>query len=305
MEDRSTVSPLKRTLRQMVKYRVSYLFVAPFLLIFFTFTVYPVIQAMVYSTTQFNVLEPPRWVGLANYRNLFLNDPIFPTALKNTLLFAAITGPVSYFLSLMMAWFVNELPPRSRAFLTLLFYAPSLANVYVVWTLIFSGDENGLLNAYLMQLGVLTEPIQWLYDADYLVGCVLVVILWSSLGTSFLSFIAGYQNVDRTLYEAGAVDGIKNRWQELWFITLPTMRPQLLFGAVMSITASFGIGDAITALCGMPSTNYAAHTLMHHLSDYGTTRFQMGYACAIATVLFLMMVLCNRIVQTLLQKVGD
>lgn len=298
-------NPLRRTWKQMVQWRVSYLFIAPFILIFFLFTVWPVIQAMFYSLTQFNMLEPPEWIGFDNYRNLFLNDPIFPTALKNTLLFAAITGPVSYMLCLMLAWFVNELPPKVRALLTLLFYAPTLANVFVVWTLIFSGDENGLLNAYMMKIGLLSGPVQWLYDEKYLVACVLIVILWSSLGTSFLSFIAGFQNVDRTLYEAGAVDGVRNRWQELWFITLPTMRPQLLFGAVMSITSSFGIGDAITALCGFPSTNYAAHTLMHHLTDYGNTRFQMGYACAIATLLFLMMIVINKIIQNLLQKVGD
>ena len=290
---------------RIVKYRAAYILILPFMAIFLVFTVYPVIQAMYYSFTQFNMVSKPVFIGFENYKNLFLNDPIFPIALRNTLLFAAITGPVSYMMSLTVAWFVNEFTPKVRAFLTLLFYAPTLANIYMVWTLIFSGDENGILNAYLLKIGLTDHANQWLTDPTYIVPIVIIVILWSSLGTSFLSFIAGYQNVDRTLYEAGAVDGVKNRWQELWYITLPVMRPQLLFGAVMSITNSFGIGDAITALCGFPSTNYAAHTLMHHLNDYGNIRFQMGYACSIATILFLTMIIVNKIIHNLLQKVGE
>ena len=296
---------LRRTGKNIIKWRVSYLFILPFMLIFLTFTVFPVIQAIYYSLTQFNMLESAKWIGLENYKNLFFNDAIFGIAVKNTLLFAAITGPVSYFMCLMLAWFVSELPAKPRAFLTLLFYAPTLANIYMVWQLIFSGDENGILNAWLLKTGIISSAIQWLTDPTYMAMVVILVILWSSLGTSFLSFIAGFQNVDRTLYEAGAVDGIHNRWQELWYITLPVMRPQLMFGAVMNITASFGMGDAITALCGFPSTNYAVHTIMHHLTDYGNTRFQMGYACAIATVLFLIMVLSNQIIQKLLAKVGE
>ena len=296
---------LRNTGRNIIKWRVSYLFILPFMLIFLTFTVYSVIQAVYYSFTQFNMLEAPIWIGLDNYKNLLFNDSVFLTAVKNTLLFAAITGPVSYFMCLFLAWFVSELPPKPRAFLTLLFYAPTLANIFMVWKLIFSGDENGILNAWLLRIGVTTSSIQWLTNPKYMATVVIIVILWSSLGASFLSFIAGFQNVDRSLYEAGAVDGVKNRWQELWYITLPVMRPQLMFGAVMSITSSFGIGDQISELCGFPSANYAVHTIMNHLSDYGSTRFQMGYACAIATILFLLMVGCNKVIQNMLAKVGE
>ena len=220
-------------------------------------------------------------------------------------MFAAITGPLSYLLCLWLAWFINDLRPRARAVLTLLFYAPTLANVYMVWQLIFSGDANGFLNAWLIKIGALVEPIGWLTNKQYMVPILMFIILWGSLGTTFLTFIAGFQTVNVSLYEAAAVDGIRNRWQELWYVTLPVMRPQLLFGAVMSITNSFGIGGVITALCGFPSTDYAAHTIMHHLEDYGTIRFQMGYACAIATVLFVMMVGVNLLVQKLIAKVGE
>lgn len=291
--------------RNMVRSRISYFLIAPFCLIFFTFTVLPVIQAIIYSFTDFNMINAAKWIGFENYKNLFINDPIFPIALKNTFLFAIITGPCGYMLCLTLAWFVSELSPKIRTVLTLLFYAPTLANIYYVWQLIFSGDANGFLNGWLIKLGVTNGAIQWLTTPKYIVPIVIIVVLWSSVGASFLSFIAGFQNIDSSLYDAGAVDGVKNRWQELWYITLPTMRPQLMFGAVMSITGSFGIGTVITALCGFPSTNYAAHTLMHHLEDYGNTRFQMGYACAIATLLFIMMLVINKFIQSVLQKVGE
>lgn len=290
---------------EMKRYYASYILMTPFLLIFMTFTVIPVIIAIFFSLTQFNILQSPIWVGLTNYKNLVLHDSLFLTAVKNTVLFASITGPVSYMMCFALAWFVNELQPKLRALVTLLFYAPSLASITFIWKLFYSGDSNGYLNAYLLKLGLIAQPIQWLTDTGYLVQVVIFVLLWSSIGNSFLAFIAGLQNVDTTLYEAGAVDGIKNRWQELWYITLPSMRGMLMFGAILSITGAFSIGPVITDLCGNPSTDYAAWTLMNHLTDYGTVRFEMGYACSIATVLFIVMVGLNKMIQRLLAKVGE
>lgn len=286
--------------------KTAWLFMLPFLAVFILFTVLPVIASVGIGFTDFNLLEWPQFVGFRNYIQLFLNDEIFLKALKNTLFFAAITGPVGYILCFTFAWFIHQIPPVPRSFLTLLFYAPSIAgNMYVIWTYIFSNDSYGLMNSVLISLGLIADPIQWLTDASYMSGVVIVVVLWQSLGAGFLSFIAGLQNVDKTLYEAGAVDGISNRWQELYFITFPAMRPQLMFGAVMSVTSSFGIGTIITALVGFPSTDYAVHTLVHHLEDYGSIRFEMGYACTIATLLFLLMVGANKLIQKLLSKVGQ
>lgn len=282
-----------------------YLFIAPFALIFFTFTLVPVISALYYSLTYFNVLETPVFVGWENYKKLFLNDDLFLEAFKNTLTIAAIIGPIGYILSLAFAWFINDLSPKLRAVLTLLFYAPSLSNIYVIWKIVFSGDDYGIMNSYLNKLGIMHQSVLWLQDEKYIMGVVIVVLLWASLGTSFLSFIAGFQTIDSSLYEAGAIDGIRNRFQELWYITLPTIKPQLMFGAIMSISSSFGVGDAITGLVGFPSPNYAAHTMVHHIQDYGFTRFDMGYACAIATILFLVMVVINKVIQNLLQRVGS
>ena len=297
--------PKQSLWKRIVKNRSCYFFMAGFMIIFFVFTVIPVIIAMALSTTYFNVLEPPKFIGLENYLNLFLKDEVFLIALKNTLIFAAVTGPISYLLCLLLAWLINEIPAKPRAFMTLLCYAPSISGgAYFVWTIIFSNDAQGYMNAILYDLGIIDTPVKWLSDPQYMMGVCIVVVLWLSLGTSFLSFIAGLQGVDKTLYEAAAVDGIRNRYQEFWFITLPSIKPQLLFGAVMSITSSFNIGDILTQLVGYPSTDYAVHTIVNHMQDYGNIRFEMGYACAMATVLFLMMIFCNKIIQKLLSKVG-
>ena len=237
---------------------------------------------------------------------LFLDDEIFILACQNTLIFASVTGPVSYILSLFVAWFINELPPKIRAVVTLIFYAPSISGqVYLIWKTLFASDSYGWANATLIDLGLISSPILFFDNASYVMPLCIVVALWTSLGTAFLSFIAGFQTIDRSMYEAAAVDGIKNRWQELWYITLPTMRPQLMFGAVLSITSSFGFGAVVDALCGFPSVDYAAHTIMHHLSDYGGARYEIGYASAIAVILFVIMFACNIIIKKALSKVGE
>ena len=244
--------------------------------------------------------------GLDQLIRLLVNDDLFIVALKNTLLFAVITGPVSYLMCLLFAWVINEFKGKLRAFLTLIFYAPSICgNAYMIWQIILTGDRYGYLNGLLLKWDIINEAIIWMKTEKYVLPLLIVVQLWLSLGTGFLSFIAGLQTVDKSLYEAGALDGIKNRWQELWFITLPAMKPQLMFGAVMQITQSFAIADISIQLAGNPSVNYAGSTVVTHLLDYGTVRFEMGYASAIATILFLLMVGTNKLVQRLLRRVGE
>ncbi len=294
------------TWKEMKRNKVAYIMCAPFFILFFVFTVLPVALSIFFSFTEFNMLEPPRWLGFENYVRLFLEDDIFVIACKNTLIFAAVTGPVSYLMSFLVAWFINELSPKIRAVVTLIFYAPSISgSVYMVWQILFSSDSYGYVNGFLLELNLIDSPIMFFQNADYVMGLCIVVALWTSLGTAFLSFIAGLQTVDRSQYEAGAVDGVKNRWQELWYITLPTMRPQLMFGAVLAITGAFGFGGIVTALCGFPSVDYAAHTIMHHLDDYGGQRFEVGYASAIAVFLFLIMLGCNLLIKKMLSKVGQ
>ena len=287
------------------QHRDKYLLIAPFSIIFICFTVVPIIISIILSFTSFNMLEMPVFVGWSNYINLLVNDSIFLIAIKNTLLFALITGPISYLMCFGFAWLINELPPKIRAVMTLVFYAPSISgNAYLIWKLLFSSDMYGYINAWLMRLGITSEPILWFETKEYVMPILIIVQLWLSLGVGFLAFIAGFQTIDKSLYEVGTIDGIKNRWQELWYIVLPSMRPQLLFGAVMQITNSLAVADISVALAGFPSVNYAGHTVVTHLMDYGTIRFEMGYASAIATVLFAIMLGTNLITQKLLRKIG-
>lgn len=286
--------------------RASYIMLAPYFILFFIFTVLPVLTSIALSFTSFNVLEPPKFIFWDNYIRLFLDDDIFKMAIKNTLLFAVITGPISYFMCLLFAWIINEFKGKTRALLTLIFYAPSISgNAYLVWNLILMGDRYGFLNGFLLKFDFINKAIYWMKTEKYVLPVLIVVQLWLSLGTGFLTFIAGLQTVDKSLYEAGAVDGVKNRWQELWFITLPSMKPQLMFGAVMQITQAFAVADISINLAGNPSVNYSGTTIVTHLLDYGSIRYEMGYASAIATLLFLMMVGANKLTQRVLRKVGN
>ena len=268
-------------------------FLGPWLLLFLVFTILPVLAAMALSFTSFNMLQMPRFNGISNYLRLFLDDDVFVIALKNTLLFAIVTGPVGYIMSFVFAWCSNELSPRPLSLLTLALYAPTLCSiVYFIWKFIFDGDSYGFLNGLLLKYSIISQPMYWLTDPTYNVQVMIVVLLWMSAGTGFLTFIAGLQSMNGELFEAGALDGIRNRFQELWFITLPQMKPQLLLGAVFSISGAFAIGAQNAALTGFPSTDYSTHTVLLHIQDYAYTRYEMGYASAITVVLILMQLGC-------------
>lgn len=291
--------------RKIKQNKEAYILMLPFLLVFGIFTVWPVILSIGLSFTSYNVLQFPVFIGWKNYLRLFLQDEIFSIAVKNTLIFAMITGPVSYILCLLFAWVINELPKKTRTFMTLVFYAPSISgSIFTIWLIVFDGDMYGYLNSFLMRTGLISDPIQWLKDPKYMMIVVIVVQLWVSLGTSFLTMRAGFTTVDKQYYEAAAIDGVKNRWQELWFITLPMMAPHLMLAAVLAITASFGAEQVATAMTGFPSTDYATHTIMHHMRDYGSIRYERGYASAIATILFLTCIGVNKLIQRFLRKVG-
>ena len=282
---------------------IFYLMLLPFCLLFFVFTVLPVISSVALSFTSFDMVQMPKWNGVDNYIRMFLEDDVFIKALKNTLLFAIVTGPVGYVLSFVMAWLINELPHALRSVITLVMYAPTLAgNVYFIWQFIFADDSKGFINNLLIQTGIMSDPIRWLTDTKYNFTVVLIVVVWMSLGAGFLSFVAGFQSLDRSYFEAGAIDGVKNRFEEMFYITLPQMAPQLLFGAVMSISSAFAVGNQCSALTGSPSTNYSTHTLLLHMLDYGTTRFEMGYASAIAVILFLIMMLSWMAINRILKR---
>jgi len=301
-----TMTKRQWTWHLMKRYKVGYFMIIPFMVLFFIFTIIPVVASLFVGFTDYNMIEIPNWVGLDNYITLFLDDDLFITAIKNTVIFAVLTGPTSFILSFIVAWFINELSPRTRSIVTLIFYAPSISGgAYTIFQYIFASDSYGLVNGWLMKFGFIDSPILFFTDVNYIVPLCVAISLWMSLGTSFLSFVAGLQGIDRAQFEAAAVDGITNRWQELWYVTLPNMKPQLMFGSVMAITGSFGYGSMVTALAGNPSTDYVAYTISHHIEEYGGARMEIGYSSAISFILFLIMISANMFVAKLLSKVGE
>ena len=296
---------MKNIFKTIRKNKFCYLYLAPFFILFGIFVIAPVVMAIILSFTSYNLTQPPQFVGIANYTALFFADTVFTKSTVNTLTMAIVVGPFSYIGALILAWALNELSPKLRTALVFFIYAPSISgNAFIIWQLLFSGDQFGYINSLLLNWGLIPEPIYFLFDTKYMMTVVIIVTMWMSMGTQFLSFVAGLQGLDHALFEAGCIDGIRNRWQELWFITLPQLKPQLMFGAVMSITGAFTVGNVGAMLCGNPSTEYAVHTLVNHMTDYATVKYEFGYACAIATLLFLAMIVCNELIKLLLKNVG-
>lgn len=298
-------SRLAQTWRTVWINRSAYALMAPFMIIFFTFTVLPVLMTIVLSFTQYNILEEPVFVGWQNYRELFVNDDEFAIALRNTIVFALITGPVGYFLSFFAAWIINEFRPLIRGILTFIFYVPTISGtVYTIWAIIFSGDMYGYANSFLLKLGIIDNPIEWFTTDVYILPLIIIVQLWMSMGSGFLVMRAGTASVDQQYYEAAAIDGVKNRFQEVIYVTIPMMAPHLITAAVLQITGMFANVGASIALAGFPSTNYAGHLIMTHLMDYSSYRVERGYASAISVVLFVLMISINSLAVKALRKVG-
>ena len=283
----------------------AYIMLVPFMFFFIAFTVIPVVSSVVLSFFSYDMVSLPYFSGLENYLRMFSGDEVFPKALVNTLKFSVVTGPVSYLLAFLLAWLINEFGKTARSILSFLFYAPALVgNAYFIWQIAISGDSYEYINSFLINFGFIESPINWFRNVNYNFGILVFIQLWMSMGVSFLADIAGLQNVNPELYEAGAIDGIRNRWHELWYITLPGMKDILLFGAVMQLQASFSIGAVIQTLAGYPSVNNSVDTIVSHLQDVGAVRYEMGYASAISVVLFLMMALARLVVGKILNALG-
>ncbi|MCZ0702155.1 multiple sugar transport system permease protein [Natronobacillus azotifigens] len=284
-----------------------YLFLLPYILLFTLFIIVPVLMAISLSFTNFNTIESPDFVGFLNYINLLTQDEIFMQyVLPNTILFAVIVGPGGYILAFLLAWTLAQLTRGPRTIFALIFYSPSMTAgiaMAVVWRVMFSGNQAGYVNSIFMQLGFISEPVVWLQDTRFILLIMIIVALWSSMGVGFLAMMSGVLNVDETLYEAGAIDGIKNRFQELIYITIPSMKPQMLFGAVMSIVSTFAAGAIGVQLTGAnPTPSYAGQLMVNHVEDYGFIRFEMGYAAALSVVLLLIIYLFSYISKKLFSE---
>lgn len=278
------------------QHKTGILYVLPFLVLFVTFNLVPVINAVWMSLTNYNMIQPATFAGLTNFRKLFLEDDVFILALSNTFVFALFIGPLGYIMSFIMAWLLNTM--KGRKFFALCFYAPSICSgiaMAQVWLYLFSNDAYGFINNALLNWGLISSPILWNQSADFIFPVVILISTWMGMGSGFLVFMAGLQNLPQDMLEAGRVDGVKGRWQELYYLILPMMKPQLLFGAINSITGAFGVFDVVTQFAGMPTPNYSAHTIVAHLYDYAFLRFDMGRASAIAVVLFAITFVLGRI----------
>lgn len=284
--------------KEIVRNKSSYFFLLPFMVVFILFLIIPACIALFLSFTQYNILEAPKLVGLRNYTQMFLYDELFITSLKNTFYLALITGPLGYLIAYFFAYLISQISDRYRNILVTIFYIPSMTSgvaMAVVWKVFFANDSFGYLNSILFNLGIITEPVQWLTEPDLIIMVVIIISLWMSLGTGFLSFLAGFQNVNKEELEAGRIDGIKSRLMELWYIIIPSMKPQLLFGAILAVVNSFRVGDMITALVGFPTPDDVGLTVVLHLRDFGMTRYELGYACAISIVLFIIIFVVSRL----------
>ena len=286
-----------------------YGFMAPYAIVFIAFILVPVFLAVILSFTNFNAIQMPTFVGFLNYITLITSDEVFMQfVLPNTVVYAVVVGIGGYVLSFILAWALCNLTKLPRTIFALILYSPSMTAgvaMTVLWKVIFSGDQTGLLNSWLMSLGVLNEPVIWLINANYLLPIVIVIGLWSSMGIGFLSLIAGILNTDESLYEAGAIDGIKNRFQEMIYIVIPSMKPQMLFAAVMAIVNAFQAGTIFTLLTGNPSPGYASQLIVNHIEDYGFLRYEMGYAAAVSVVLLLIVQLFSKVADRLFGERDD
>lgn len=297
-----SVTPRRRELSENASYTI---ILIPFMALFFLFTVLPIISSIVLSFFDYDMVSTPIFTELQNYVRLFTGDTTFMKVFVNTLKFSVITGPLGFLLSFVLAWMINEFTPVVRTILTFLFYAPALVgNAYFIWKILFSGDSFGYINNFLISFGLITEPIQWFKNPSYNMTIIMIIQLWMGMGVSFLSNIAGLQNVNTELYEAGAIDGIKSRWHELWYITLPSMKDILFFSAIMQIQSVFSVGTIITTLAGYPSVNNSVDTIVSYITDVGATRYEMGYASAISVILFMVILVFRYVIVGGLKLIG-
>lgn len=279
--------------------KAGYLFVFPYALLFVIFILAPVVMAVILSFTNFNAIQWPRLVGLLNYVNLITSDDVFMQyVLPNTVKYALIVGVGGYVLSFLLAWALANMTKLPRTIFALILYSPSMTTgvaMAVLWKIMFTGDQTGYINSWLMDLGIINEPIVWLVNANYLLPIIIIIGLWSSMGVGFLAILAGLLNVDESLYEAAAIDGVKNRFQEMIYVTIPSMKPQMLFAAVMQIVGAFQNGTISTLLAGNPTPGYAGQLIVNHIEDYGFIRYEMGYAAAVSVVLLLIVQVFSKV----------
>ncbi len=260
-----------------------YLFLSPALLVFSVFVLYPIVAVVYYSFTDYSIVTPPVWVGLRNYQEL-VKDPIFWQSLSHSFTYLLVM-PTLVFLCIILAIVVNRKLPGINVFRAM-YYIPVISGsiaVGIAWRLML--DTNGLLSSLLLSLGMIQEPIQWLSEPSYTLTICMLLTIWLGLGHYMMIFLAGLQNIPEELYDAAMIDGC-NAWQKHWHVSLPGLRPQVTFVAVISSLAALQVFNEIYILTGgLGGILNSASTIVFYLWRSAFVLQHAGYASAVAMVL--------------------
>ncbi|OGW84808.1 MAG: hypothetical protein A2987_02520 [Omnitrophica bacterium RIFCSPLOWO2_01_FULL_45_10] len=285
----------KKTLfARLNEHKWSYFFIAPAVLLFVVFIVGPLIASFYWSFTEYNGIHPPKWVGLANYKTIFFDDPRFWKAIKNTVIYTLGVIPPGVVLSLLLAIAVDQ-QIKFKNFFRIIYFIPSVTSVIalsVIWKWLFAGEKYGLINYFLLSLGL--KPIDWLMSPVWTLPAIMIMSIWAGIGYNMILFLAGLQTIPSTVYEAADIDGA-NVLEKFWHITLPLLKPTMVFVVIMGFIASFQVFERIYIMTesefGIGGVLDSALTLVAYLYDMGFRKFQMGYASALGYVVFIVIFL--------------
>jgi multiple sugar transport system permease protein len=287
-----------RSRRRLHENLIGYLFFSPWLLGLLLFNVIPIILAVYYSFTAYTVLQPPQWIGLGNYEEMFMVDELFWKALYNTTYYAVFSVPISLFFAIFLAVLLNFKVP-GQSFFRATFFLPSIVPAVaasVVWAWMLH-PEYGLINDLLGRLGLPGPP--WLTSEVWSKPAFILMSLWG-IGPTTIIFLAGLQDIPQHLYEAAEIDGA-NSWQRLWNVTLPLLTPTIFFNLVIGLIGAFQVfTQAFIISAGGPLWSTLFYVL--YLYNQGFEYFNMGYASAMAIVLFVIILILTAIVQLTSRK---
>ena len=260
-----------------------YLFLVPALAVTAVFIIYPIICVVYYSFTDYDIMTPPVWIGLKNYIEL-AQDPTFLLALRNSFIYLIATPTLIVF-GIIVAILVNRKLPGIHIFRAL-YYIPAISGsiaIGITWRMVF--DTNGIINGLLMWMGILKEPFQWLAEPSLTLPLLIMLTIWEGVGYYMMVFLAGLQNIPEELYDAALIDGC-NELQKHWHVSVPGLRPQITFVAVISSLAALKVFDEVYTLTSRTGGVLdSGITIVFYLWRKAFQLSHAGYASAIAIVL--------------------
>jgi len=282
------------------KNSAAYYMLLPFFLLFFVFTVLPIAAALPFAFTDFKLPGAPSFAGIENFRDLFSENDLFMSSLKNTLLSLLITGLGGFVLNIFAAWLISPLRGRLKTMFIVIFCLPSfLYGAFAVWGMALGDGMNSPLNSVLMSLGMIKSPVDWLDSSPASILLMQLVRLWGTFGIGFLVTLTGFDeaNENRELYDAARIDGLSNRFWHLVFVTVPAAAPRLALMAALQIAAAFSVGSVFT-------TTPANMTLTDYMLTLGAYKLDIGMASAVGVLITAAASLIYFIVRKLLRELN-